>query len=229
MHTGDTDFEFERRFLVTSLPHHLLEDNSPDIIVQTYFLAKDGYGLRVRLQATQPPAALPLDIDGKAALHRFADEFDLCMLTVKGPNIGGTRYEAERPIDIGVGVAMCARGGTTLAKRRYGVWLGADGWVIDEFCGENRPLVVAECERTSPVVDLESPHLPPRRSPGIHAFQMTNWSTVPTPCGWTHTWLSSPAKDHVSRPGLGRTATSSTPHIRSGALTPSNPKPFSST
>ena len=157
MHTGDTDFEFERRFLVTSLPHYLLEDNSPDIIVQTYFLAKDGYGLRVRLQATQPPAALPLDIDGKAALHRFADELDLCMLTVKGPNIGGTRYEAERPIDIGVGVAMCARGGTTLAKRRYGVWLGADGWVIDEFCGENRPLVVAECERTSPVVDLEIP------------------------------------------------------------------------
>ena len=29
--------------------------------------------------------------------------------------------------------------------------------MIDEFCGENRPLVVAECERTSPVVDLEIP------------------------------------------------------------------------
>lgn len=157
MHTGDNDFEFERRFLVKQMPDPLLVDNAPDIIVQTYFLASDGYSLRVRLQATSPSVALPLELEGKAAIEAFADQFDLCMLTVKGPNIGGTRYEAERPIDINVGVELSLRGGKTLAKRRYGVWLGVDGWVIDEFAGENRPLIVAECERTSPVVDLEIP------------------------------------------------------------------------
>ncbi len=157
MHLGDTDFEFERRFLVTEPPEELLRDNQPDVIVQTYFLAEDGYALRVRLQATQPARQLPLHLDGKGAIKEFLDDFDLCVVTVKGPYIGGTRYEAERPIDVGVGAQMCLRGGLTLAKRRYGVWLSQDGWVIDEFCGDNRPLVIAECERTSPVVDLEIP------------------------------------------------------------------------
>lgn len=157
MHTGDNDFEFERRFLVTQMPETLLINDVPDIIVQTYFLASEGYSLRVRLQATSPSVTLPLQMGGKAAIESFADQFDLCMLTVKGPNIGGTRYEAERPIDINVGVELSLRGGKTLAKRRYGVWLGVDGWVIDQFSGENRPLIVAECERTSPVVDLAIP------------------------------------------------------------------------
>lgn len=157
MHIGDSDFEFERRFLVTDAPQELLINDVPDIIVQTYFLASGGYGLRVRLQATQPDVVLPLSLEGKAAVETFAPYFDLCMLTVKGPNIGGTRYEAERPIDINVGVELSLRGGLTLAKRRHGLWLGVDGWVIDVFSGENRPLIVAECERTSPVVDLEIP------------------------------------------------------------------------
>ncbi len=157
MHTGDTDFEFERRFLVTELPSELLVDNTADLIVQTYFLAEDGYALRVRLQATQPDVTLPLNMDGKEAIRHFIDYFDLCVITAKGPHIGGTRYEAERPLDVGVGAQMCLRGGKTLAKRRYGVWLNEDGWVIDQFAGANQPLVVAECERTSPVVDLQIP------------------------------------------------------------------------
>lgn len=167
------DFEFERRFFVSTFPNHLFEvedhaDTSrlssnrveagkPDVIVQTYFLAKEGYGLRVRLQATQPDVELPLDIDGKEAIQYFLPHFDLCMLTVKGPAAGGTRYEAERPLDIGVGAQMSMLGGLTLAKRRWAIWLHADGWNIDQFAGDNFPLVVAECERTSPVTDLVIP------------------------------------------------------------------------
>ena len=131
------DFEFERRFFVSALPHRLLEGSKPDVIVQTYFLAKEGYGLRVRLQATQTDKELPLDLGGKAAEEHFLPDFDLCMLTVKGPAAGGTRYE--------------------LAKRRWAVWLHEDGWNIDQFAGENYPLKVAECERTSPVTDLTIP------------------------------------------------------------------------
>ena len=112
------DFEFERRFFVSKFPGSLFEGSKPDIIVQTYFLAKEGYGLRVRLQATQPDVELPLHMEGKEAIQYFLPHFDLCMLTVKGPAAGGTRYEAERPLDIGVGAQMSMLGGLTIAKRR---------------------------------------------------------------------------------------------------------------
>lgn len=156
MRGPDSDFEFERRFFVDELPT-LLDDATPDLIVQTYFLADEGYALRVRLQVTGLRQEVASDLTGKDAITKYADDFDLCILAVKGPYVGGTRYEAERELDVGVGVQMCLLGGQTLAKLRYGVWLGQDGWVIDQFLGANRPLVIAECERTGPVVDLEIP------------------------------------------------------------------------
>lgn len=153
----EDDFEFERRFLVKKFPNHLTEGELGSIIVQTYFLAADGYGLRIRLQVANASSKIPLDIDGKEAIEKFADQFDLCVLTAKGPAVSGTRYEAERELDIGVGIEMSLRGGSTIVKRRFGVWLDEDGWVIDQFCGANAPLVIAECERTSPVTNLAIP------------------------------------------------------------------------
>jgi CYTH domain-containing protein len=85
------------------------------------------------------------------------DRFDFCAVTLKGPMNVGTRYEAEREIDPIVGVQMIRRGGHRVVKNRYSVWLGADGWVIDVFGGENSPLVIAECERAGPVTDLQIP------------------------------------------------------------------------
>ena len=157
MFPSDSDFEFERRFLVQEMPFELLDGQTPNIIIQTYFLAAEGYGLRIRLQATQSRRHLPQDATGKEPIELFADNFDLCMLTVKGPAAGGTRYEAERELDINVGIQMSLLGGVTLSKRRYGIWLDQDGWVIDQFTGENSPLIIAECERTSPVTDLIIP------------------------------------------------------------------------
>lgn len=157
MNTNDSDFEFERRFLVNQMPAELLVGALPNVIIQTYFLAAEGFGLRVRLQATQSRRHLPQDATGKEPIELFADDFDLCMLTAKGPGAGGTRYEAERELDINVGINMSLLGGITLSKRRYGVWLGEDGWVIDQFSGDNAPLIIAECERTSPVTNLEVP------------------------------------------------------------------------
>lgn len=151
------DFEFERRFYARSMPDELLEGNVPNLIVQTYFLAADGYALRVRLQAPGTEARLPLAATGKQPIELLESHFDLCMLTVKGPSAGGTRYEAEREIDVSVGIEICLRGGKTLSKQRYGLWLDQDGWVIDRFCGQNAPLIIAECERTAPVTDLAIP------------------------------------------------------------------------
>ncbi|MHA7134609.1 CYTH domain-containing protein [Oerskovia turbata] len=150
---GNGDFEFERRFLVREVPLDLLD--APALIVQSYFLAEDGFALRLRAQASETAA----DLTGASSPLRVLDEhtFDFCALTVKGPTVGGTRYEAEREIDVNVGVEMIRRGGGRIVKNRYSAWLGADGWVIDVFGGANHPLVVAECERSGPVVDLEIP------------------------------------------------------------------------
>ncbi|MFH5821501.1 hypothetical protein [Georgenia sp. AZ-5] len=150
--TGYGDFEFERKFLVRELPVSLLGEPAPDLIVQIYFLAAEGYALRVRLQgpAGDVPAGGDIDSLDPAA-------FTFCALTAKGPYIGGTRYEAERELDVSVGLAMVRLGGQRVTKLRHSIWLGGDGWVIDEFLGDNAPLVVAECERGGPVTDLAIP------------------------------------------------------------------------
>lgn len=151
------DFEYERRFFVRELPHRLVGEEPPAVIVQTYFLAADGYGLRLRLQASAPRMRLDPFTEPDDALTQFAAEFDLSVLTAKGPYVGGTRYEVERQLDVGMGIEMSQRGGITIAKSRFSVWLDEDGWVIDEFAGANRPLIVAECERGGPVTDLRIP------------------------------------------------------------------------
>lgn len=154
---GEGDFEFERRFFVAEFPAELLAAEKPAVIVQTYFLARDGYGLRIRLQASDPKQPLDPKMSAQDALRSYADYFDSCILTAKGPAAGGTRYEAERELEVTAGIEMSIRGGATIAKSRYSVWLGEDGWVIDRFAGDQAPLVIAECERGGPVVDLVIP------------------------------------------------------------------------
>ena len=69
----------------------------------------------------------------------------------------GTRYEAERELDVSVGIELVRRGGARVAKTRHSVWLGDDGWVVDTFAGGNAPLMIAEVERGGPVTDLTIP------------------------------------------------------------------------
>lgn len=157
MADSSDDFEYERRFFVRKLPHRFAGEDPPAVIVQTYFLAADGYGLRIRLQASAPRLRLDPSTEAGAALTLFSPEFDLCVLTAKGPSVGGTRYEVERQLDVGTGIEMCLRGGTTIAKSRFSFWLDEDGWVVDEFAGSNKPLMIAECERGGPVTDLRIP------------------------------------------------------------------------
>ncbi|MBF0721710.1 CYTH domain-containing protein [Sanguibacter inulinus] len=154
---GFGDFEFERRFFVDGLPPAVLTEPDPELIVQSYYLAAEGYAMRMRVQSST--VLLPLDgtEDELQVLGDFASEFEFCAITVKGPMNGGTRYEAEREIDVNVGLDMIRLGGKRIIKNRYALWLGGDGWVVDVFGGANRPLIVAECERGGPVTDLSIP------------------------------------------------------------------------
>jgi CYTH domain-containing protein len=154
--SGYGDFEFERRFFVRDAPAHLVDD-APTLIVQSYYLAAEGYALRVRVQAPTLRATLDLDADETTLLGQHATEADFAAVTVKGPMAEGTRYEAERQIEPDIAVQMVLRGGHRVAKLRHAVWLGEDGWVIDEFLAANAPLTIAEVERGGPVTNLAIP------------------------------------------------------------------------
>jgi CYTH domain-containing protein len=153
--TGYRDFEFERRFFVRDFPRELRD--APALIVQSYFVADDGYALRVRVQASDIDAPQEPGTDPDDTLREHAAEIDFAAVTVKGPAVGGTRYEAERPLDPSIAVELVRRGGHPVVKTRYAAWLGADGWSIDVFGGANHPLIVAECERSRPVTGLQIP------------------------------------------------------------------------
>lgn len=176
---GYGDFEFERRFFVRELPLELLDAEPPAVIVQAYLLASDGYAVRIRLQASAPQSRLDPGSRADDAVELFKNEFDLCMLTAKGPHVGGTRYEVEREMDVSVGVEMARRGGSIITKSRYAAWLGQDGWVIDEFAGASRPLIIAECERGGPVVDLAIPEFCVTEVTDDHRFSNDSLAHAP--------------------------------------------------
>lgn len=152
-----SDFEFERKFfLAGGVPPIADADPSPDAIVQSYLLAEDGYALRVRIHGPAPEQIRDLaDID--ALINTMAETITFATMTAKGPAAGGTRYEAERALDPLVAANMVRRGHDRVVKVRHSLWLDEDGWIIDEFLGQNAPLVIAEVERGGPVTDLIIP------------------------------------------------------------------------
>jgi cyclomaltodextrinase len=124
---GNGDFEFERRFFVRELPPELLAEPSPAFIVQSYYLAEQGYALRLRVQASDVEVPVAAMDDDLAVLDGLADRVDFCALTVKSPMNEGTRYEAEREIDVAVGLQMIRLGGARVVKNRYSIWVGRLG------------------------------------------------------------------------------------------------------
>lgn len=154
---GTSDFQFARRFFCRELPDEFDDGDAPTLIVQSYFVHEDDYALRIRLQTRAVRVPMSAELDPKAVLERYRDDFREATLTVKGPSRGGTRYEAQRSIDSRVAAEIMLRGGDLIIKNRTSVWIGADGWNIDVFGGANVPLVIAEAERSTPVTNLIIP------------------------------------------------------------------------
>ncbi|QKT06628.1 CYTH domain-containing protein [Gordonia sp. X0973] len=154
--TGLGDFEFERKFLLRDLPVEAAGDPTPTLIVQAYVFADDGFAVRVRISG--PAGELDLD-SAPSDLAQALTESDDAMgtLGVKGPANAGTRYEAERAIDPLVAGSIAARSSALIAKVRYSMWMGEDGWIVDRFLADNAPLLVGEVERARPVTDLAIP------------------------------------------------------------------------
>ncbi|KFI72140.1 adenylate cyclase [Bifidobacterium minimum] len=151
-----TDFEFERRFYCAQPPAELA-DESPTLIVQSYYVHQDNYALRVRVQVHDVDVDMTRATDARSVLRSLTDRVSEAFVTVKGPAVGGTRYEAEREIDQHVATELILRGGSVIIKNRFSLWMGEDGWSVDVFGGDNHPLVVAEAERSGPVTNLAIP------------------------------------------------------------------------
>lgn len=188
---GFGEFEFERRFLVREFPESYRD--SPALIVQSYFLAADGYAIRVRCQASNLVVEADEMVDGRELLRKHRESINFAAITVKGPAAGGTRYESEREIDPGVGMELVLRGSNLITKVRYSVWLGQDGWVVDVFGGDNAPLMIAECERSSPVTDLEIPKFCITEITDDHRFA-NDWLANHPYAGWRKDYETELAK-----------------------------------
>ncbi|KAB7791062.1 adenylate cyclase [Bifidobacterium leontopitheci] len=151
------DFEYERRFYCRALPRELDDGDAPHLIVQSYYVHDGNYALRVRLQTRSLRIDMTAQTDPLTVLQRYRDKFNEAFVTVKGPSVGGTRYEAEREIDARIAAELMMRGGAPIIKNRFSAWIGEDGWSIDVFGGANAPLVIAEAERSGPVTNLQIP------------------------------------------------------------------------
>lgn len=151
------DFEYERRFFCRELPAEYDDGDAPALIIQSYYVYTDNYALRVRLLSHSIQMDMTPDLDPIAVLEDNRERFSEAYVTVKGPSVGGTRYEVEREIDTRIAVELVKRGGRVVIKNRYSVWIAEDGWSVDVFGGPNAPLVVAEAERATPVTNLTIP------------------------------------------------------------------------
>ncbi|WP_237743052.1 hypothetical protein [Bifidobacterium choerinum] len=151
------EYQYERRFFCRSMPTEFDDGDAPALIIQGYFVHADRYALRVRLTTHALRIPMTADLDARTVLAEHRDIFRTATIGVKGPSVGGTRYEASRDIDAQVAAALVLRGGDVIIKNRYTAWIGADGWNIDVFGGANAPLVVAAAQRSTPVTNLIIP------------------------------------------------------------------------
>ena len=127
-------FEIERKFLVVGDAWRGLAE--PLRIRQGYVPTKEGTTVRVRVAG------------------------DKAFLTLKDHAVGLVRHEFEYPIPVEDAATildtMC---GNLVEKNRYCIPAAEDGlmWEVDEFFGDNAPLVTAEIELPDEKTVVELP------------------------------------------------------------------------
>ena len=125
------DFEYERRFFCHALPAEYRKGNPPELVIQSYYVHSNNYVLRVRLTSRSINLVMDCDTYPIDVLHNYRDAFSHAYVTVKGPASLGTRYEKEMEIDTRIAAELITRGGDTVIKNRYSVWIAEDGWNVD--------------------------------------------------------------------------------------------------
>jgi CYTH domain-containing protein len=175
------DFEFERRFFCVDFPTKFREGIAPVLHIQSYYLVSEGYNIRVRVTTPKLKFEMTPDLDINKLMEANFRVFEKSFFTIKSPSSGGSRYEAEREIEPSVAIELILRGGTPIIKNRYTIWIKSDGWVVDVFGGSNFGLILAECERDTPVTDLEIPSFCLTEVTEDFRFTNDNLSVTPWP------------------------------------------------
>ncbi|MBP3223143.1 MAG: adenylate cyclase [Actinomycetaceae bacterium] len=198
MDTDQLSFEFERKFYISTFPDSVKENAQTQAIVQAYLFASEGYAVRLRLifpekEAIFPPFDDNVDYEGayeRKVLAGLMDSVDVddpaqvrSLISVKSPAVTAERYEFEKDIDIDVAFQIIRRSPKIIVKNRYSVWIGEDGWAFDVFAGQNTGLIVGECERLSPVTNLEIPKFCLTEVSGDLRFTNDTLSRMPW-CTW---------------------------------------------
>ena len=148
------DFEYTRRFFCRAMPTELDDGDNPTLIVQSYYVHEGGYALRVRLKTRSVRLDMSPDVQPLQILERYRDDFRSGSISVKGPSVGGTRYEASiGPVTNLVIPKFCTTEITDqprfsnegLAAKPYSLWqsefereLEAQGPRFLELFGKNR-------------------------------------------------------------------------------------------
>ena len=116
--------EFEHKLLVNGDSWREAVRSSSSLS-QVYLCTQPGMTIRVRV------------VDDRTAY-----------LTIKGERagIGRPEYEYEIPVDDANELLDMAQDGYPISKTRHELGDPWPGWVVDEFSGENAPLIVAELE-----------------------------------------------------------------------------------
>ena len=114
---------YDRRFFCRELPDEYNDGDIPTLIIQSYYVHADNYALRVRLVSHKVSVNMTPDIEPIAVLDEHREQFSEAFVTVKGPSVGGTRYEVEREIDARIAAELIKRGGEVVIKNRYSVWI----------------------------------------------------------------------------------------------------------
>jgi hypothetical protein len=183
----DESFEFERKFLVGE--RSIVVGVDPDLIIQSYLTIREGYVVRVRLHVDADGQFLP-DVTNEnldAVWWSYVANGEWVVrrgvLTVKTPGVSGIRFESELELPPEVALHFCRLSDNVIIKLRYPIIWGEDLWVIDIFCGQNSPLMLAECERDEPVDELDVPSFCGREVTGD--FRYSNECLAAFPFG---TW-----------------------------------------
>lgn len=132
-----TEDEFERRFLVAE--PSIVHGADYEDIEQAYVWADGGYAVRIRLVRQS---------------QLSASDAGVAHMTIKGPRVGFSRYEAETRIDPEHANQVISLSVHNVVKRRYHIVSEQKTWDIDEFRGRNSGLVIAEFEGSQTSVGL---------------------------------------------------------------------------
>jgi adenylate cyclase len=125
-------------------------------IERKFLLASDAWRPLVRESRTLRQGYLSTGGAVTVRVRSIDDQQGFITIKSGGSALARTEFEYEVPIEDARQMLGLSRGGQ-IEKTRHLLDLAGGEWVVDEFLGRHRGLVIAEVELTHPTAELELP------------------------------------------------------------------------